>query len=91
MKEKKKKKNKNKVKKRKKEEKQKKIENKIIKKKKKKKKERKKRAGDDLTDSVELQVLNWRVGGVAGSRREGGKEVKKFLIRETVKIQYENK
>lgn len=45
---------------------------------------------DDLTDSVELQnrTGEW---GVAGAGREGGKEVKKFLIRETVKIQYENK
>lgn len=45
---------------------------------------------DDLTDTVELQnrTGEW---GVAGAGREGGKEVKKFLIRETVKIQYENK
>lgn len=45
---------------------------------------------DDLTDSVELRngTGEW---GVAGAGREGRKEVKKFLIRETVKIQYENK
>lgn len=44
-----------------------------------------------IWQTVELQILNWKVGGVAGTRREGGEEVKKFLIRETVKIQYENK
>lgn len=56
-----------------------------------KKNQRKTEKGwDDLTDSVELQnrTGEW---GVAGAGREGGKEVKKFLIRETVKIQYENK
>lgn len=42
-----------------------------------------------LRDSVELQILNWKRGGGGWGGIGGGS--KKILIRETVKIQYENK